>query len=83
MTPPDAGGVAHVAGGYEGSPPLAVLVIELGPGLEQELDTGQVTRPAGGSQGSPQLRVMQIHLKQRRSFQAAVGKKKHIYCRIP
>ena len=46
---PDAGGVAHVAGRYEGSPSLAVFVIELGPGLEQELDTGQVTRPAGGA----------------------------------
>ena len=64
---PDAGGVAHVAGRYEGSPSLAVFVIELGPGLEQELDTGQVTRPTGGAQSSPQLRVVQVHLKQRRS----------------
>ena len=69
MSPPDTRGVAHIAGGYEGGPALAVLVVELGPGLERELDTGQVTRPAGGAQGSPQLRVVQVNLKQRRSGQ--------------
>ena len=66
--------MAHVASRYEGGSPLAVLVVKLGSSLEQELDAGQVTRPAGGSQGSPQLRVMQVHLKQRRSGQAASRK---------
>ena len=62
MPPPDTGSVSHVAGRYERGPALAVLVVELGSGLEQELDTGQVPRPAGGAQGGPQLWVIEIHL---------------------
>ena len=61
---PDAGGVAHVAGGYEGGAALAVLVVDVGPGLEQELDAVQVSGPAGGPQGGPQLGVVQVHLEQ-------------------
>ena len=62
---PDAGGVAHVAGGYEGGAALAVLVVDVGPGLEQELDAVQVSGPAGGPQGGPQLGVVKIHLKRK------------------
>ena len=60
---PDAGGVAHVAGRYEGGAALAVLVVDVGPGLEQELDAVQVAGPAGGPQGGPQFGVVKIHLE--------------------
>ena len=60
---PDTGEVAHVAGGDEGGPALAVHVVDVGPGLQQVLHTVQVTGPRGCSQCCPLLSVKQVHLR--------------------
>ena len=44
-------------------PALAVDMVHVGPGLEQELDAGEVAGPARRPQRSPLLAVMEVDLR--------------------
>ena len=45
-------------------PALAVDMVHVGPGLEQELDAGEVASPARRPQRSPLLAIMEVDLRE-------------------
>ena len=45
-------------------PALAVDMVHVGPGLEQELDAGEVSSPARRPQRRPLLPVMEVDLRE-------------------
>ena len=45
-------------------PALAVYMVHVRPGLEQELDAGEVASPARRPQRSPLLAIMEVDLRE-------------------
>ena len=57
---------------------LAALVVDAGPGCEENVSNDQVTLPAGGEQGRPHATVHTVHVSavEQQHLQCTMGKLK-------